>query len=337
MSADASDTIMIIDIYTHLAPRSFLDRMVLLAPKLGNIVNRLLAVKPLSNLDIRFRDMDQIPDYRQLICLPNPSLEEIGPAETGVELARIANDELAELCRLHPDRFVGFAASVYLDDVDAAIREAERAIHQLGAKGVLIYNHVAGHPLDEERFRPFFAAIADWKRPLWLHPTRSANSPDYASETKSRFEMWWCFGWPYDTSVAMTRLVLDGLFDRHPDLEIITHHCGGMIPFFDGRVGPGLDVLGARTSDEDYSSILPALKRPHLDYFKQFYGDTAMFGATTGVRCGLEFFGPSKIVFATDAPLGPIRKTFDGINHMDLDAATKAAIFHDNAARLLRL
>ena len=328
---------MVIDLYTHIAPRSFLDRMVVLAPKLGNIVNRLLAVKPLSDLDARFRDMDSVPDYRQLVCLPNPSLEEIGPAETGCELARIANDEMAELCAKHPDRFVGFAASVYLDDVDSAIAEADRAIHQLGAKGVLIYNHVAGHPLDETRFRPFFAAMAQWKKPIWLHPTRTANVSDYASEAKSRFEMWWCFGWPYDTSVAMTRLVFDGLFDRHPELEIITHHCGGMIPFFDGRVGPGMDVLGARTSDEDYSNVLPSLKRPHLEYFKLFYGDTAMFGATTGVRCGLDFFGPSKIVFATDAPLGPIAKTYKGIAEMEISDADRHAILYGNAAKLLRL
>jgi predicted TIM-barrel fold metal-dependent hydrolase len=328
---------MVIDLYTHLAPRSFLDRMVVLAPKLGNIVNRLLSVKPLSDLDARFRDMDSVPDYRQLISLPNPSLEEIGPADTGRELAKIANDELADLCAKHPDSFVGFAASVYLDDVDSAIAEADRAIHQLGAKGVLIYNHVAGHPLDEARFRPFFARMAEWKKPIWLHPSRAANMPDYASEAKSRFEMWWCFGWPYDTSVAMTRLVFDGLFDRHPDLEIITHHCGGMIPFFDGRVGPGMDVLGARTSDEDYSNVLPSLKRPHMDYFKLFYGDTAMFGATTGVRCGLEFFGASKVVFATDAPLGPIAKTYKGIAEMDISEADRAAILYGNAARLLRL
>jgi aminocarboxymuconate-semialdehyde decarboxylase len=328
---------MVIDLYTHLAPRSFLDRMVVLAPKLGNIVNRLLTVKPLSDLDARFRDMDSVPDYRQVISLPNPSLEEIGDAETGRELAKIANDEMAELCVTHPDRFVGFAAAVYLDDVESAIAEADRAIHQLGAKGVLIYNHVAGHPLDEARFRPFFAAMAQWKKPIWLHPTRTANVPDYASETKSRFEMWWCFGWPYDTSVAMTRLVFDGLFDRHPDLEIITHHCGGMIPFFDGRVGPGMNVLGARTSDEDYSQILPSLKRPHMEYFKLFYGDTAMFGATTGVRCGLDFFGPSKIVFATDAPLGPIAKTYKGIAEMDLSPEDRHAILYGNAARLLRL
>ena len=329
---------MIIDIFTHIAPKSFLDRMNELGPRLGNIVNRLLAVKPLSDLDLRFRDMDSVPDYRQLICLPNPSLEEIGTADTGRELAKIANDELAELCRKHPDRFVGFAAAVHLDDVDGAIREADRAIHQLGAKGVQTYNHISGHPLDEPRFRPFFEAMAKWDRPIWLHPTRTANMmKDYASEDKSRYEMWWCFGWPYDTSVAMTRLVFDGLFDRHPDLNIITHHCGGMIPFFDGRVGPGLDVLGSRTSDEDYSNVLPSLKRPHIEYFKKFYGDTAMFGATNGVKCGLDFFGSSQIVFATDAPLGPIRKTFDGIDGMDLDPAAKKAVFYGNAARLLKL
>src|SRR3569832_955173 len=319
---------MIIDIFTHIAPRIFLAHMTPLAPKLGNIVNRLLAVKPLSDLDLRFRDMDSVPDYRQLICLPNPSLEEIGPADTGRELACIANDELAELCCRHPDRFVGFAAAIHLGDVDSAIREADRAIHLLGAKGVQTYYHIGGHPLDEPRFRPFFEAMANWDRPIWLHPTRTATVSDYDSEEKSRFDMWWCFGWPYDTSVAMTRLVLDGLFDRHPNLDIVTHHCGGMIPFFDGRVGPGLDVLGARTSDEDYSKVLPSLKRPHLEYFKLFLGDTAMFGATNGVKCGLDFFGSKQIVFATDAPLGPIRKTFDGIDGMDLDNATKRAIFH---------
>jgi uncharacterized protein len=328
---------MIIDIYTHIAPKSFLDRMVELAPKLGNIVNRLLSVKPLYDLDVRFRDMDTVDDYRQLVSLPTPSLEEIGPPSTGLELSRIANDELAELCRKYPDRFVGFAAAVHLGDVDAAIREAERAIHQNGAKGVLIYNHVDGVPLDDKRFRPFFAAMAEWDRPIWLHPTRTAAVKDYASEEKSRFEMWWCFGWPYDTSVAMTRLVFDGLFDRHPNLDIITHHMGGMIPFFDGRVGPGLEVLGARTSDEDYSTVLSSLKKPHIEYFKQFYGDTAMFGATTGVKCGLDFFGPAKVVFATDSPLGPIKKTFDGVSTIDLEPAAREAIFYGNAARLLKL
>ncbi len=145
--------------------------------------------------------------------------------------------------------------------------------------------------------------------------------PDYAAEQKSRFEMWWCFGWPYETSVAMARLVFSGVFDRHPDLKIVTHHLGGgMIPFFDGRIGAGMEVLGARTSDEDYSKVLSSLKRPHLDYFHDFYADTALFGAGNGLQCGLDFFGADKVVFATDAPLGPIAKTIAAVETLDLDA-----------------
>ena len=119
--------------------------------------------------------------------------------------------------------------------------------------------------------------------------------PDYAAEQKSRFEMWWCFGWPYDTLVAMVRLVFCGLFDRYPNLKIVTHHLGGMIPYYDGRIGPGLEVLGSRTSDEDYSRILPSLKRPHLDYLHDFYADTAMFGGGVhALRCGLGFSAPTR-------------------------------------------
>jgi hypothetical protein len=99
--------------------------------------------------------------------------------------------------------------------------------------------------------------------------------------------MWWCFGWPYETSVAMCRLVFWGLFDRFPDLKIITHHCGDFIPYYDGRVGPGLAVLGSRTSGE----ALPSMKRPRSDYFKKFYGDIAMFGGTSWFGTGYDYFG----------------------------------------------
>ena len=108
----------------------------------------------------------------------------------------------------------------------------------------------------------------------------------------------------------MVRMVFSGLLDRYPKLKIITHHLGGMIPYYDGRVGPGLKVLGQRTSDEDYSKILPSLKRPHMDYLHDFYADTAMFGGgVAATRCGLDFFGADQVVFATDTPLGPIAPT----------------------------
>src|SRR5262249_56041743 len=98
--------------------------------------------------------------------------------------------------------------------------------------GIGVFARGAGGRLEEGAFAGVFAAMAAFDLPIWLHPARTAAMTDYAAETKSRYEMWWCFGWPYDTSVAMSRLVFAGLFDRHPGIQIITHHCGGMTPDF---------------------------------------------------------------------------------------------------------
>jgi len=329
---------MIIDIYTHILPDRFFREMSRVSPKLENIGARLLGVKKLFDLELRFAEMDEIGDYAQVISLPNPPLEEIAQGETAAQLARVANDAMAELCAAHPKRFPAFVAAVSLDDVDTALKEAERAITTLGARGIQIFTNIAGHPLDEERFKPVFEALAQHDLPVWLHPARTAAMPDYAAEAKSRFEMWWCFGWPYETSVAMARLVFSGVFDRHPGLKIVTHHLGGgMIPFFDGRIGAGMEVLGSRTSDENYSAVLPSLRRPHLDYFHDFYADTALFGAGNGLQCGLDFFGPDKVVFATDAPLGPIAKTIAAVETLGLSAEVREKIMAGNAKRLLRL
>jgi aminocarboxymuconate-semialdehyde decarboxylase len=245
---------------------------------------------------------------------------------------------MAELCRKHPDRFPAFAAALCLTDVEGSVAEARRAIKDLGARGVLIYTNVAGEPLDQPKFEPIFATMAELDLPIWLHPVGTAAMPDYPAEKKSRFEMWWCFHWPYETSVAMVRMVFWGLFDRYPKLKIITHHLGGMIPYYDGRVGAGLKVLGQRTSDEDYSKILPSLKRPHMDYLHGFYADTAMFGGGPhATRCGLEFFGADQVVYATDTPLGPIAPTIKTIDALGLSDANRKKIFSGNAEKLLNM
>jgi len=327
----------IIDIYCHIYPKRFFEEMTKISPKMENLGKRLRSVTNLLNLDSRFRQMDNFGDYRQVISLPNPPIEEIADAKAGPELVRIANEGMAELCARHPDRFPAFVAAVDLTNVDASMAEARRAINDLGARGIQIFTQVAGRPLDEATFQPIFATLAELDRPIWLHPARTASVPDYSAELRSRYEMWWCFGWPYDTSVAMTRLVFAGLFDRHPQLKIVTHHCGGMIPFFDGRVGRGLEVLGSRTTDEDYSRVLSSLKRPHLEYFRMFYADTAMFGGQYGVKCALEFFGANRIVFATDTPFGPIDETLDVINQIDLDDAHRRQVLAGNAETLLNL
>lgn len=235
-----------LDIYTHILPDAFAREMDRVSPGLGNIAARLRKVAPLHDLPARFRAMDAAGvGYRQVVSLPNPPIEEFASGAVAQELARIANDGMAELCARHPDRFPAFVAAVSLDDVDEALREVERAVTQLGARGVQVFTNVAGRPLDRPEYRPVFAAMAEHDLPVWLHPARTAVMPDYAAERRSRFEIWWCFGWPYETSVAMARLVFSGVFDRHPGLKVVTHHCGGMVPFYDGRIGPGMAVCWA--------------------------------------------------------------------------------------------
>jgi len=327
-----------IDIYTHIFPERFFEEMLKVTPMASNMGKRLRSITKLFDLDARFKEMDEYGDYRQIISLPNPPIEEIAKPDVGLRLARIANNCMAELCRRHPERFPTFAAALCLTDVDGSIAEARRAIKELGARGVLIYTDVAGEPLDLPKFDPVFAMVAELGAVVWLHPARTAAMPDYKSEPKSRYEMWWCLGWPYDTSVAMIRLVFSGLFDRYPKLKIITHHLGGMIPFYDGRVGPGLKVLGARTTDEDYSKVLPSLKRPHMDYLHEFYADTALFaGGVHALRCGLEFFGAEHVVFASDAPLGPIPPTIKTIEALELAPEARRKLYCGNAEALLNM
>ena len=330
-------TAVTIDIYTHIFPGDFYARMIRAAPRLENIGKRMGQVAMIHDLDARFRLMDRFEAYGQVISLPNPPLEDITDPATGAALARIANDAMAALAARHPDRFPAFIAALAMHDMDQAMDELHRAIRDLGACGIQIFTNVAGKPLDMPEFQPLFAAMADYDLPIWMHPARAADMSDYGTESRSRYEMWWCFGWPYETSVAMTRLVLSGLFDRHPGIKIITHHMGGMIPFFDARIGVGLEVLGQRTSDEDYSEVLSSLKRPHLEYFKMFYGDTAMFGSNLGIKCGLEFFGIDHAVFSTDCPFAPVAETFASIDALELDEVDRKKLFGGNARRLMRL
>ena len=213
-------------------------------------LKRWLQLKSLYDLDHRFRLMDGFAGYRQVLTPSMPAIEDLADGQAAVDLMRLMNDGLAELVNSHPDRFPAFAAALSLHDVDAAVAEIARA-ETLGAAGFQLCTHMRGIPMDDPRFHPVFAEIAKRDLAIWLHPIRGP-APDYPTEQKSRYEIWWCFGWPYDSSVAMARLVFSGLFDRHPNLKIITHHMGAMIPYFEGRIvqGWGLE-MGARTPPAD--------------------------------------------------------------------------------------
>jgi predicted TIM-barrel fold metal-dependent hydrolase len=327
---------MIIDSYTHFMPLQLIKAMesMGIAPA---AVRRLSAVPELFDLEARFRAMDEFGDYRQIFSLPNPPLETVTTPEQAIELARINNDAMAEVVRLHPQRFPTFIAALPFHDMESTLTELTRAVETLGARGIQIFTNVNGRPVDDPSFEPLFAAMAGYGLPVWLHPARTAAMTDYKAEQLSRFEMWWCFGWPYETSVAMARLVLSGIFDRYPTLKIITHHLGGMIPYFDKRIEEGMAQLGTRTQTEDYSGILPSLKRPVMEYFHLFYGDTALFGAGRGLPCGVNFFGVDNVIFATDAPFAPVAATRDGVAQLELTQGQIDAIFHRNMEKLINM
>jgi predicted TIM-barrel fold metal-dependent hydrolase len=332
-----------LDVFNHIYPAPYFERMMKVAPDYKDIGKRMRNVPMLIDLDVRFRVMDGFEGYQQVLSIATPPIEAYAAPKDAIDLARAANDGMAELVARYPHRFPAFVASLPLNDPDASATEARRAVEELGARGIQMFSNVNGQPLDAPPLLALFELMAGYDLPVWLHPYRGADISDYATEERSKFEIWWTFGWPYETSAAMSRLVFAGLFDRFPGMKIITHHMGAMAPYFEGRVGPGWDQLGARTSEEDYGSVLRRLKKRPIDYFRMFYGDTALFGAYDATVCGLAFFGPEHVLFASDAPFDPergpmyIRETIGVINRLPISEEDRERIYWRNAVQLLKL
>jgi aminocarboxymuconate-semialdehyde decarboxylase len=331
---------MRIDAWTHFFPKRFFDKLQELSLK--DMGKRVRSIPALFDLDVRKKIVDGFPDYAQILSYPQPPLESIAqsPAQLD-ELTRMINDGFAELCAKERDHFPGWLAQVALGAPDAGVREAERAIKELGALGVQIYTNVNGKPLDRPEYEVFWKKMNELGKPVFIHPARSAEMPDYRDEKKSLYEIWWTFGWSYETATAMARLVFSKILDKYPDLKIVVHHFGGIVPMLEGRIGPGWDVLGARTTDEDYVSLRKSLKKRPLDYFKQdFFADTAAFGGVPATKCGLEFFPRDKVIFASDCPFDPEqgtmfpRVTLQILESLQLSKSDQDKIFFQNLERL---
>jgi predicted TIM-barrel fold metal-dependent hydrolase len=191
---------------------------------------------------------------------------------------------------------------------------------------------VNGRPLDDPRYRPLFALAEELDVAIWLHPTRSPAWPDYPAERASQHGIWWSIGWPFETAAAMCRLVYSGVMEEHPGLRILTHHAGAMIPYFSGRF--------RKIQTEDQRPALERLPHEPLTYLRRFYADTALFGAPHALRCTLDFFGPGKVLFGTDMPLGGpdvVGETIADVESLGLAAADAGRVYEGNAREVLRL
>jgi len=262
-----------------------------------------------------------------------------GPAKAA-ELAIIANDEMAELVIKYRDRFCGALATLAMTNMDAALKETDRAIKDLKFCGVYLHTPVDEKPLDAPEFLPLYEKMSYYDLPIVIHPMRRIDHPDYLTEKESKYNMFSLFGWPYDTTSAMARLVFSGIMEKYPNLKIVTHHLGGMVPFYAERIRQFTQMFSLH--GELGEGLF--LKKQIVDYFKMFYADTAIYGNPTALMCGYDFFGADHIVFGIDFPLGDIehgnrnyRQTINAIEQMGITDEDKKKIYEDNARKLMRL
>jgi uncharacterized protein len=327
-----------IDVFTHILPPKYKAALEKKA-KPSMYMNANNAHSALWDLDIRFAAMSRFEGLAQVLTLAPPPLEYALNPRDASDLARMANDQLADLAARYPDQFVAAVACLPMNDVDTALKETDRAIKELHLKGVQIFTPANGRAVDRPEFMALYQKLQEHDLPIWIHPSRDTNVPDYCEEGFSRYMLSTTLGWPYETSLAMARLVFSGVLERFPNLKFVTHHAGDMIPFFEQRIARRVVARDDRSKPEHTEK----LEKPPIEYFRKFYADTAIAGNTAGLTCALSFFGPTNLVFGTDYPYGEnngllkVEQTIGSVESMNLSSGDQAKIFHENTERILRL
>lgn len=291
----------------------------------------------LVDLDERWETMDGNGIDLQIVTTAGPPLESIFGDDDAMELAAIANDTIAELAARHPDRLRG-TATMPLVDVEWALAELRRSVDELGLVGVLLYSSVRGRPLDSPDLEPFFSEVERLGIPIWLHPERAPQRPDYPGEDRSKYGLNLVLGWPFETSLAMARLVFSGTMLRHPGLRVIAHHAGAMIPFFARRIEMHYPHDGDRQSISDE---VPLPEVPYLEQFRRFYVDTVTQGSVSSLMSTYDMYGAEHMLLGSDFPFGPqegrrfAEVAIEAVEQMPIQEAEKEMIRSSNVARLL--
>lgn len=332
----------VIDLFNHYLPPEFYDRVTALGGR-AHMLTRARQMRAMSDLSYRLEKMEAFEGYQQVPCIVSPNVEQVVGPEHTAELARFANECFYELTQKYPDKFPTFVATLPLNDLEQAAREAEYAITQLGAAGAQIFTNNGGRPVDSENYYHLFRKLDELDAVLWMHPIRTFREPFYQGEEEEKYELWWTMMWPIETTMAAGRLVYSGLFQRCHNLRVILHHAGGMLPMAGGRFDNGLQLYGTRTAaDKQYLTESPVKGLDQGREFRKFYADCATFGSAAAIRAGVEFFGPEHMVFASDMPFDPedgfgyVRRTLADIASLSLTEDEKDALRYKNALRILK-
>ncbi|MBI2825206.1 MAG: amidohydrolase [Planctomycetia bacterium] len=239
----------------------------------------------------------------------------------GAHVARAMNDFIAGIARRHPTRFIGLCV-LPLADVDASLVELDRCTSSLGMKGILLYTNLAGRFPDEPVYRPLFARAEELNLPVLLHPAKPVTT-----DVVKAYEMTSSLGNMFENTIALTRIVMSGLLDRHPNLKLVCPHLGGTLPYIIGRLDHQTQVLKRGPK---------YLTRKPSEYLRQVWFDVVS-PLPAAMRFCYDLYGPDKLLFASDHPWVDPRIISDALSSLKLPAADEAKIRGENARRLFGL
>jgi predicted TIM-barrel fold metal-dependent hydrolase len=286
---------VVVDAYSHVCPERLLDAISERHPSAE--VAALRKNSYLFDGERRLRYMDRIGVDQQVLVLVRPPMWLGMPRPVVHDLTRIANESIADMAGTWPDRFIPVGVLPVIDDEMMA--EFGRLVTELGMAGVLIFSNVEGLPLDDASMWPLYQEAAGANVPIWIHPQHGHSYPWLKKDLLDRL-----FGWPFETTLAMARLVFGGVLQRYPDLKFVTHHLGGMIPYYASRADAMSQEI-ARYRDASLTEASEPLRGLPSEFFRKFYNDSMVNGSAAAMTCGLDFFGPGRVMYGTDFPMGP--------------------------------
>ncbi len=328
---------MKIDVHNHFYPERFLKQLEKDGGSAGVTVekdewDRAILVQngtrvvtitpPMSDINLRLKDMDEAGFDKQILTLSIPSVD-IFPVEIGETLARVVNDEIAEISSDHPDRFTGFATLPFLDP-DRTIKELERCIGTLGFRGACIGSNINSMNLDDSRLFPFYERMNDYAMPIHIHP-RTPND----KETYKDYRLGPMIGFEVDLCIAVVRIVMGGILDKFPNLKFVVSHLGGAIPYLAERI---------QNCYEAYPECQVNISGPAKDYLKRFYYDTVSF-FEPALMCAYNFVGAERMILGSDYPhvIGDIREAITSIEALKIPQTDKEKIYSGNILELMQV
>jgi aminocarboxymuconate-semialdehyde decarboxylase len=281
-----------------------------------------------QNIERRLEHMDRYGIDIHVLTIPAPGADRFeGDGARGI--AKIANNAVAAIARQYPKRFVGFF-TLPTCNIQASLDELERAVGELGLRGFGCFANLNGQALDREELFPMYERLSKYKLPVYIHPTAPLATEAVGIDIMPTL----IFGWAFDSTVAMTRLVYGRVLERFPDIHWVVADVGGVLAFFAQRA---INIYSGRTEEIRHKY---GLQENPLDSFRRFFVDTADHPAST-LRCVKDFFGPDHMVLGTNYPYGPeegcvlVKNSLKAIEGLDLNATDREKILGGNAANIL--